>query len=381
MFAEADCVRKPPRDWGTTLTDTRRRRIALLYSAWTAWAGRSGMFREHGVAMSAAAERNLLASGVSTIEQLTALNEREVLMFPGVGPSALATIIDGLAATGQSLAADPFAAYECARHSDAARDAELREYFLCDPCRREYSTLAFSEREPEWVSGERIDGYCGHCNGLTVVRLTQWFLCGTCDRVIRSIGRGLASARFVETEWAEVFGTASALNLIETDPVLLQPRGRRSDPSRTTSADFVASEATGEPVLGLELKSGRSALPGSGVGNPMAQFQLDTTDCDDISAAAGDLNAPVFLLHAQVIGRAHAPTERYVGVGLWYARPWDLLPNLIEVRRRPRETRDAAYFKTTAFHPFDDFSRYMDEDFESDLVALDERGWPLLYEN
>lgn len=289
------------------------------------------------------------------------------------------SIVAALAAGGLSLAVDPYAAYTCARHSETARDAELRGYFLCDPCRTDYAQLAFSDRDPEWVSTEELEGYCGHCNHLKQVRLTQWFLCGTCDRVIRSIGRGLASAKYVQATWDQAFGSTSNLTLEETDPVLLQPRGRRSDPARVATADFVATWSHGVTALGLELKSGRSALPGGGIGVPMAQFQLDTTDCDDISAAVGALDAPVFLVHAQVIGRAHAPTERYEGVGLWFARPWDLLANLEAVRRRPRETRDAAYFNTAAFRPFSDFRRYLDEEFEADMQEMYQFGFPALY--
>ncbi len=317
--------------------------------------------------------------GIQTVEDLLALNERELLALPGIGPGALAKIVDALTAQGQVLAIDPYAAYVCARHSEQARDAELRSYFLCDSCRDDYSTLAFSDRSPEWVSAERVDGYCAHCNSLTVVRLSQWFLCGTCDRVIRSIGRGIASAKFVKASWAAAFGSTGDLALVETDPVTLQPRGRRSDPSRTATADFEGRRASGSVALGLELKSGRSALPGGGIGNPMAQFQLDTTDCDDIVAAARGLSAPVFLLHAQVIGRAEAPTERFEGVGLWFARPWDMLSHLEAVRQRPRETRDAAYFKTAMFRPFSDLPSYIETSFEVDLVAMSRDGFPPLY--
>lgn len=337
------------------------------------------MFENGGVSLGGATERKLFAAGVTSIDELLAMNEREVLRLRGIGRGTVSQLDAALAAAGRSLAVDPYAAYVCARHSEPARDAELRGYFLCDACRDDYSHLAFSDREPEWVSGEKVDGYCGHCNELKQVRLTQWLLCGTCDRVIRSIGRGLASAKYVAARWAAAFGSTSNLTLTETDPVQLQPRGRRSDPGRVATADFVATWSHGDTALGLELKSGRSALPDGGIGNPMAQFQLDTTDCDDISAAAGALDAPVFLVHAQVIGRAQAPTERYEGVGLWFARPWDLLPNLEAVRRRPRETRDAAYFKTAAFRPFGDFTRYIDEEFKADLEEMNQFGFPALY--
>jgi len=337
------------------------------------------VFVDGGIEFGDAVERKLVKAGLASVDDLLALNEREILLLPGIGPGTVAEIVDALADGGLALAVDPYAAYVCARHNDTARDAELRAYFLCETCRDDYAHLAFSDREPEWVSSERVDGFCGHCNDRKQVRLTQWFLCGTCDRVIRSIGRSLASAKYVEARWAEAFGNAPDLTLEETDAVELRPRGKRSDPSRVATADFVATTSHGVTALGLELKSGRSALPGGGIGSPMAQFQLDTTDCDDISAAADALDAPVFLVHAQVIGRAHAPTERYEGVGLWFARPWDLLPNLEAVRRRPRETRDAAYFKTTAFRPFSDFTRYFDEEFPADLAEAEQFGFPPLY--
>lgn len=293
----------------------------------------------------------------------------------------MARVVAFLEDRDRQLAPDPYAAYECARHGDAARDAELRAYFLCDTCRAAYSADAFSGLSPEWVSGERIDGYCGNCNELGIVRLSQWFLCGTCDRVMRSIGRGVASARYVEASWAETFGDSDDWRLVETDPVTLQPRGKRSDPRRSPTADFEVRTTSGQVVFGLELKSGRSALPGgSGIGSPMSQFQLDTTDCDDIASAAREICAPVFLLHAQVIGRALAPTERYVGVGLWFTRPWDMLPNLEAVRPRPRETRDAAYFKTVMFRPFSQLTAYVQSELTADLALMDREGFPPLYE-
>lgn len=323
--------------------------------------------------------RKLRNVGIGTTDHLTSHNARELGLRRGIGPATITAVVEQLARAGLELAKDPYAAYVCARHSEPARDAELRAFFLCDACRHSYTTLAFSSREPEWVSSESVDGFCGHCNDHREVRLTQWFLCGTCDRVTRSIGRGLASATYVETQWELSVERSTNLRLQETDPVLLQPRGRRSDPNRHPTPDFVATWESDQAALGLELKSGRSPLPGGGIGNPMSQFQLDTTDCDDIEAAVQTISAPVFLIHAQIIGRAYAPTERYVGVGLWYARPWDLLPNLEAVRRRPRETRDAAYFKTAAFHPFSDFSRYVEEDYGDDLDLMRRSGFPALY--
>ncbi|MFF8909284.1 helix-hairpin-helix domain-containing protein [Streptomyces olivaceoviridis] len=336
-------------------------------------------FRGSEVAIAPAVQNKLLRAQVISIEQLITLNERELRSLPNIGPAAVSSILAALAESGLSLAADPYEEYECARHSDLARDAELRSYFLCGSCRDAYVQLALGDRSPQWVSGERVEGYCGHCNELREVRLSQWFLCGTCDRVIRSVGRGLASAKFVTSLWADMFRGMPELSLREIDPVRLRPQVRRSDVNRVATADFVADDMSGSALLGIELKTGRSALPEGGIGKPMSKFQLDTTDCDDIRAAAATLNVPVFLLHAQVIGRAHAPTERYEGVGLWFARPWDMVEHLEAVRRRPRETRDAAYFKTAMFRPFAEFPAYVNDAFRADLESMRRDGFPILY--
>ncbi|MFC9228481.1 helix-hairpin-helix domain-containing protein [Streptomyces decoyicus] len=336
-------------------------------------------FSGSGVSIEPAVEKRLLQAQITSIDQLLKLNARELLLRPKIGSGTVSKIVAALEEAGLSLAVDPYAAYECARESKLARDAELRSYFLCDSCRDAYAQLAFGDRRPEWVSDERIEGYCGHCNELREVRLSQWFLCGTCDRVVRSLGRGLASAKFVQASWAEVFRDVPGLSLNETDPVELRPRGKRSDVDRVATADFVADHPSGETMLGIELKSGRSAVAGGGIGSPMSQFQLDTTDCDDIKAAAERLDAPVFLFHAQVIGRAHAPTERFEGVGMWFASPWDMLPHLESVRPRPRETRDAAYFKPAMFRPFAEFPVYMKDGFRADLESMRRAGFPTLY--
>lgn len=336
-------------------------------------------FAGSGVPFPDGVEGRLLKAGITSSSELMELNERELGSKSGIGTTTVSHVVEALAEAGLSLARDPYEPYECARDSRKVRDAELRSYFLCDVCRDAYTQQAFDGREPEWVSSERPEGYCCNCNERGSVGLSQWFLCGTCDRVMRSIGRGRAAAKFVAASWAEAFRGTSALSLRETDPIELRRRGRRSDADRVATADFVAELPDGEAVLGVELKSGRSALPGGGIGAPMRQFQLDTTDCDDISVAAVKLDVPVFLLHAQVIGRAHAPTERFDGVGLWFARPWALRDTFDSVQERPTETRDAAYFKTGAFRPFTEFPAYLKEGFEADLESMRSHGFPELY--
>jgi hypothetical protein len=259
----------------------------------------------------------------------------------------------------------------------------LAGFFLCDECREEYCFKAFSGIAPEWVSREAVDGHCGHCNEPhTNLRLTQWFLCGVCERVLRSIGRGLASVKYVFDAWeAEELEAQTGLRLRETDPPQLRPRGRRSDLSRISQPDFTLFDYKGYPIAGFELKSGKKAAArGDGIGEPMSRFQLDTSDCDDILAVVERERFPVYLVHAQIIGRANPPTEIYCGVGLWWTDLWAMSENFDRVDVRPRETRNAAYYKRDMFHPLNNFAQFaLEGGIEADHSELRRSGPPALY--
>ncbi|MEU4775300.1 hypothetical protein [Micromonospora sp. NPDC023644] len=290
-------------------------------------------------------------------------------------------ILTALVQSELSLAVDPWAPYVCARHNEQAGDAALAGFFLCVSCRDRYSTRAFSGKAPEWVSGEVVDGYCGHCNErYDDIRLAQWFLCNICERVLRSIGRGIASAKYVHQVWEQAIPAAAlGLTLVETDPPQLRPRGRRTDADRISLPDFTLYSGSA-PVAGFELKSGKKAATRTGgIGEPMARFQLDTTDCDDILAVIAREAVPVYLIHVQVLGRAHPPTERYYGVGLWWTDLWTMEQHFKNVDIRSRETRNAAYFDTSMFRLPDAFAAHLGSGgLERDRARLVERT-PQLY--
>ncbi len=325
----------------------------------------------------------LNGAGIDSTLELLELNLRQLSGLAGVGPRAVDVIVQSLAEAGLDLAPDPWAPYVCARHNEQAGDAHLAGFYLCESCRHEYVTKALSERSPEWISEERIHGYCAHCNVNSAdIRLTQWFMCGVCERVLRSIGRGLASAKYVLEVWErERIERHTRLQLIETDPPLLRPRGQRSDVNRVSLPDFMLLDRHSSPVAGLELKSGpKAASKESGIGAPMARFQLDTTDCDDICTVVEREGIPLYVLHVQVIGRAEPPTQRYCGVGMWWVDLWTMSDNFKSVEVRSLETRNAAYYRTSMFRGMEEFVEFVRESgIADDSRKLRRYGLPPLY--
>jgi len=327
--------------------------------------------------------RRLNAVGITTVEDLAAMNPRELEATPGIGPAAVSKIMDVLHGLRLQLAVDPWARYVCARDGRPAADADLAGFFLCADCLAAFRDQAFGGTDPEWVACEVVMGFCSHCNSERHdIRLTQWHLCGVCTRVLRSIGRGLVAARFVNQQWAEhVANLLPNVHLEETDPPHLQPRSKEQRALKVSTADFTATDArSGIAIFGFELKSGRSAAAGGGVGVAMSQFQLDTTDCDDILTVVRRERIPVYLLHAQVLGRAEPPTERFAGVNLWWTDMWTMDTAFQAVRMRGLETRMAAYFKTSMFRQFPRFAAYVaDGVVDRDQARLESEGAPALY--
>lgn len=317
--------------------------------------------------------------GINDDGALLELNERELLAISGFGPSCLVAVTEALEAAGLSLAEDEFAPYVCVRHGRPAWDTSLADLFLCDECAGKWQEVAFAGTEAEYV-GAALEGYCVSCNELKEVRLRQWLLCGNCERVARSIGRGVAAERFLGQQW-EVLGIAERLELRQTDEPTL--RGRRDDaPAKVAAIDFVVRDAVDErDVFGFELKTGKKHLGGRGEpGGQMSEFQLDTTDCDDITTVIRREGYPVYLVHVQVIDRAHAPTALYVPLGAWWTDPFRMAEGFKRIQQRSRETRDAAYFEPAIFERIGTFAEHIRTD-EAERLAerLRDEGVPRLY--
>jgi hypothetical protein len=327
------------------------------------------------LALSPAFVGRLQGAGLKSANDLTALCDRELLQISGIGPKTVDAIEAALSAAGMSLASDPFGRYICARHGQPAGDAGLTSFFLCQNCTDEWIDDAFAGGGPEW-EGEKVTGYCIACNVRKEVRLRQWFLCAICERIARSIGRSIEAEREVADSWAKSAG--SGWELRPVDP----PRLRRPNTTaevKVASLDFLVSRK-GKELVGIELKTGRGEIGGTGIGTRMGRFQLDVSDCDDIHDAARAAEVVPYVFHAQVIDRAEPPTVRHVATGLWWAEYLSLRAAFLETRQRPRENRPAAYFNVDAFRPIDELASHLAAvDLDDKIEKLKRAGWPPLY--
>ncbi|MGH8984309.1 MAG: hypothetical protein ACRDY6_10610 [Acidimicrobiia bacterium] len=322
--------------------------------------------------------------GINDDTALVRLNERELLSLPGIGRGALDAVRTALDRAGLSLTPDPYGSYVCARHGDSSWDTNLANLFLCDECAVKWQEEAFDGTEPAYI-GAALAGYCLNCNVMRDdVRLRQWFLCGTCERVARSIGRSVVAERFVAEQWGQFVGPqAPGLRLVNTDVPTLRRRERNATETKRAEIDFVAhDEERDEDSFGFELKTGKSYISGvAQVGARMGQFQLDTSDCDDITAVMEREDIPVYLVHVQVIDRAYPPTLQYVALGAWWTDVFRMHEHFQHVQRRPRETRDAAYFNTAMFEDFGTLNEHIRAGAHEALAErLRTEGIPALYE-
>lgn len=332
------------------------------------------------LALGGAITARLRAAGFDTVQDLVANCSRELLQIAGIGPGAVARIEAALAANALMLAVDAWAPHVCTREGEPKRDAALASFWLCDDCTAQFVSIPFDGHEPEW-SGSVEQGHCSHCNETKPIRIRQWFLCGVCARVLASIGRGIVAAKYVLDVWNERLSPhMPGVALIETDPPSLQRRTKNAG-NTAPRADFTAAIEGKAAVFGIELKSGPGAAGIGGIGAPMSEFQLDVSDCDDIKAVTTELEIPMFLFHVQVRNRPAPPTVEVVPTGMWWVPTRNMSDNLKAVRNRPRETRPAAYFKTTMFRPIASFAEEVTMEYlqtETGKIRAGDR--PLLYD-
>ena len=324
-------------------------------------------------------ERN----GVTDLSSLLKLNEREVLALPGFGPGCLTELRQALVSTELGeLAVDPYASYVCARHGVPAKDATLSDLFLCDDCAAKWQAEAFGGQDPAYV-GAPVGGFCLNCNvERPDVCLRQWFLCGTCERVARSIGRSVVAERYVMAQWDQgITPVTPHLHLRKTDEPTLRRRERDASETKTAEIDFAAQDEDEKDAFGFELKTGRSHISGlAQVGSRISEFQLDTSDCDDITTVIDREGIPVYLLHVQVIDRAHPPTLEYKALAGWWTDVFRMAEHFKRIRVRPRETRNAAYYDTAMFEPLDTFAEHLRSgEYKKLAERLRREGIPDLY--
>ena len=325
--------------------------------------------------------RRLKAAEVTTLSELAELNRREIQAIHGIGEKTVDKIEQAADKVGIELADDPLAPYQCVREGRAAWDVGLRSFFLCKKCVTEWTERAFSSESPAY-NKVLLSGTCQNCNRRCEhLRLAQWFLCGNCERVARSIGRSVTAEKYVANRFEELF-RGTSLRIVELDPPVLRARDAQAPETKTATIDFAVYDGEQE-IAGIELKTGRSHLGGwAPVGSKMNRFQLDHGDCDDIAAVAEARSILVYLFHAQVIDRAEPPTTRFVATGLWWIDPYSFRESWERSGTRPREIKIAAYYRTDLFSPFSDFREHWESDAMERLRdRFDLEGQPQLYGN
>jgi len=297
----------------------------------------------------------LKEASVKIIQDLTSLTEREVRAIKGIGEKSIEEIRSVLSDFGRNFKYDRYGKRTCARHNRKRTDARLRGYFLCEECAKDFQTLALHDKEPELKLNFGDNSYyCSHCNKKRQISLYQWYVCDICDRVLRSIGRGLAASKGVFNWWEkEGKNRFNWLEIEERDQPIL--RSIHSD-SDEENLDFVWKH-NNDVAFGAEIKTGRNHLKGGTIGGGMSQFQLDISDIQAILLAMktnGDY-IPSYLFHCQVVDVPEPPTTVYECVGIWWTSIDTLIEDISDVRQRPRENRPAAYIERYTFEIIDTF--------------------------
>ena len=269
--------------------------------------------------------------------------------------------------------------YRCARHDTVRADSKLVGLFLCDECAQLFKSRLFSGADPEF-SYSAVTGLCSYCSVMKEVREHFWFLCGICERIVRSYPAEQAATAFLSEWWRQSSQSDETLKEIElkrTDPVCLmsfrEHQEWRASPHES-KPDFTAvRSSTSEKVFAIEMKTGRSSI------RKMSAFQLDVSDCDDILSFVNKLKIPSYVFHVQVVEEYSPPTFRKVAVNAWWISVVDMENAFREVRTRQREQRPAAYYRKTAFKPLETFLEHVKgAEFESIRRMLESKT-PRLY--
>jgi hypothetical protein len=225
-----------------------------------------------------------------------------------------------------------------------------------------------------------VTGYCSYCAKQRQVSEQFWFLCGICERIVKSYAAEQAATRFLLDWWRGVSRTdtfAGSIKFQRTDPVSrmsFEEHQRWKQSPHESKPDFTGVElSTDSKTFAIEMKTGRSSIA------KMSAFQLDVSDCDDILSFVRELGIPSYVFHVQVVEEYLPPTFRKVALNAWWASVFDMEAAFKEVRMRQREQRPAAFFKKTAFRTLDRFLVHLKSEEIDTMKAELETRLPRLY--
>jgi hypothetical protein len=260
----------------------------------------------------------------------------------------------------------------CRRENKPRKDTKLYGFFLCKTCYKKFTKVLGN---PDYKGDERLDGYCSYCNRSDEVSRICWFLCDVCNRVVSSFGREKAASRFILDFWKKEVNKHTkwrGTKLKVLDPASLRKytQGKKtsfSDP------DFINIDNKENPLFFIEMKTGRNSI------KDMSQFQLDTSDCDDIMAGAKKYKIPSYLFHLMVREEYKPPTFKHVALGAWWVNTFDMIDAFKNIRMRDKERRNAAFFSRKMFKPIGEFFDHLNNPEFEILTKKSKDEIPVLY--
>jgi hypothetical protein len=243
---------------------------------------------------------------------------------------------------------------QCVRCTRRQADVERAHLFLCGNCEPQFQAQAFNGTPPLY-SANSVDGFCEFCDEKLPLRHTEWLLCSYCARVVQSYRLGKVTAEFALKQ-LNALHLKPAYQFQEADPVLIQAntaRGGRRKPA--TKLDLEAVDpSTGQRHFWIELKTGPGSI------DEIPEFQLDTTDCDDIQNAVLTSGVPALLIHCQVEKQPSPPTMRLTPQGLWWTDLGAFAGSFIKAApRRGNERKNAASFAPNCFQRIDTLAGFL----------------------
>jgi hypothetical protein len=266
----------------------------------------------------------------------------------------------------------------CARHNSLRKDARLVSFFLCNGCFIELKSKAFNNKDPEFPRNNHIlEGYCSNCNKLTKVKQYFWYLCEICTRIIRSYGKEKAAREFILNQWEELrikHNTDITLEVIDEVRIMTYNEHLKYKKYIRPQPDFIGLRNK-EIVFNIEMKTGSSDI------SSMSAFQLDVSDCNDIIGfmARDEYKVPTFIFHVQVVEDYMPPTTRNVALNAWWASVYKLENAYLKSNMRRLERRQAVYYSTTAFKPFDEFLLFIFSERFEEEKEIAKKSLPKLY--
>jgi hypothetical protein len=167
----------------------------------------------------------------------------------------------------------------------------------------------------------------------------------------------------------------TSFRLVPKDEIEMRPVERRFGKRKlATTLDFEIQLGT-QTLAWAELKSGKRSI------DEFTTFQLDQSDCDDITNVVSSSALPALVLHVQYERTFLPPSFEIQGKGVWWTDIRKMKAGFVKAERRRLESdKIAAHFSRTCFEPLETLPAALQGGLIPDLaVWLKDEGELRLY--